>query len=74
MLATGGVSVCPGAIELPVVNGALAHGGEIVSPGAQGGEIVSPAKAVIDRTQSKVTEIPSRLRFFIVSTSQIGRC
>ena len=36
-----------------------------MSPGTQGGEFVSPAKAVIERAQSKVTEIPSRFRFFI---------
>jgi hypothetical protein len=36
-----------------------------VSPSAQGGEFVSPAMTVIDKAQSKVTEIPSSFRFFM---------
>jgi hypothetical protein len=47
------------------VNCAAEHGGEFVSPGAQGGEFVSPAKLLIARTQTKVTEMPSRFRFFM---------
>jgi hypothetical protein len=68
----GGEFVSPGTTESSAVIEAPAHGGEIVSPGAQGGEIVSPAKAVIDSAQSNVTEIPSRLRFFIFSPLRLG--
>ena len=50
-----------------------AQGGEFVSPGAHGGEFVSPASVVNDRTQSKVTETPSRFRFFMFSPSVIDR-
>lgn len=63
MLEAGGEVVDPGARESSVVTWELAQGGEVVDPGAQGS--VASAKAVIDRTQIKVKETPSSLRFFI---------
>ena len=55
----------PGATSSAVI-AALVHGGELVSPGTQGGEFVSPANALIERAHSKVTEIPSIFRFFML--------
>jgi len=61
--------VSPGTAS-SVVTWATEHGGELTVPGSgdpQGGELVSPAKAVIERTQSKVTETPSLFKLFIFS-------
>jgi len=65
----GGLFVAPGKAS-SAVTCATEHGGELTVPGSgdpQGGEFVSPAKAVIERTQSKVTETPSLFKLFIFS-------
>jgi hypothetical protein len=57
---TGGVFVCPGAVELSLTDWPV-HGGDEVCPGAHEGVPVSSAKAA---TASTKTNMKDRLKLF----------